>query len=154
MLSLLTTACTADPAPPTGEIRDCGSSVYGEMSPDWRAKATVVGPVAFVTWFSADPAWLDSISPRPDGRRFIKVLAVVDGGKQVTISLPDSEPSNVALAYTDHDAPSVTFIGCERETQFNGGFMITGPQCVPVQVHFDGKTERIVLSFGAGKCAT
>lgn len=79
----------------------------------------------------------------------------MDGGKQVTVSLPETEQTAVTLAYTNQDSPNVTFIGCEKETQFNGGFILTGPpRCVPLRVSFDGKTERVVLSFGAGQCAT
>jgi hypothetical protein len=37
-------------------------------------------------------------------------------------------------------------------TTFTGGFLLTGPGCVPVEVRERGRVYRTTLSFGAGDC--
>jgi hypothetical protein len=40
-------------------------------------------------------------------------------------------------------------------TQFNGGFVVAGIRCVPLDVLTPGAAAvSVTLSFGAGRCAT
>jgi hypothetical protein len=147
-------------------VRPCESSVYGDLGPGWRRREISAGPVTFVAargyaddperWFSA-PAAL---------ARTHKVLVVVAGERPVTVSVrhPDA-----ALAYDPErwgqtntvpfrrGHPRTRFEPCagddQRATQFNGGFLLRGPACVPVEVRPQGGDPIFVtLSFGAGEC--
>jgi hypothetical protein len=147
-------------------VRTCESSVYGDLGPGWRRREISAGPITFVgargyaddpeRWFSA-PADLATSQ---------KVLVVVTGERPVTVSVrhPDA-----ALAYDPErwgqtntvpfrrGYPRTRFEPCggddRRATQFNGGFLLRGPACVPVEVRPEGAAPMfLTLSFGAGEC--
>jgi hypothetical protein len=155
---------STDAVPKEAFVRTCESSVYGDLGPRWRGGEIAAGPVVFVAAnsYADDPARL--FSARGDRATTHKVLVVVIGHDPVEVSVASPD---AALAYDpakwggrnrmrfeagdDH----VRFEPCpdQRSTQFNGGFVVRGPTCVPVVAEVDGGTSApAMLSFGAGDC--
>lgn len=148
----------------------CSSRVSGVLSAGWREEGAGAGGLTFahVTQYAApDPAFSrsrDSLHPA------IKLLAVVERGAVVRVVVPELEREDGALLYDDsihHTTdgfvaiadgdPAVTFRGCVTSsvpTQFAGGFVVSGPRCLPLDVYSGSivEPERIVISFGAGEC--
>jgi hypothetical protein len=96
----------------------------------------------------------------------VKTLAVVAPGRQVTVAIDGPATAYAALLF-DGDrwredgrydvgdgTAAVTFLGCpDRETQFNGSFLVDGRRCVPVTVREPtGARLHRSVSFGAGRC--
>jgi hypothetical protein len=176
-----TTAATTPP--PAGQpasrsarpfVRTCESSVYGDLGDGWRKQSVVVGPLAFVALRYA------ATQPSADFRRRgghyqgLKVLAVVEAGATVTLTVPAAERRHLALLYDpaawkednryrlgDGDT-AVTFQSCPPEqtppgadgTQFNGGFLVAGARCATLEVATPAwrTPRRVTVSFGAGRC--
>ena len=158
------------PPPSSGArilVRSCESSVFGDLGARWREDATVVGPVAFVgaPGYADDPKRL-SVARDPRMGTAHKVLAVVTGEAPVVVTV---ESRDAALFYDPAQwgesnrvafrrGDEVTrFEPCtddsQRTTQFNGGFLVRGPTCVPVRVAVEGRPDAVAtLSFGAGTC--
>jgi hypothetical protein len=127
--------------------RTCAMVGFGGLAKDYRRHALVVGPIAFGN--------LRALSPREPlpvarGERHgaYEVIAIVNAGADLTISLPRSEWSTVGLLYdpskfrddglyrlTDMDQ-AMRLIACKPPSfnhgvsQFDGGFVVTRPQCV------------------------
>lgn len=162
-------------APPGAFIRECGTDVYGDLGARrrWRRRSIVVGPFAFI--------WIRDAAQAPGRRRpyqarqlAFKILALVKRGQEVTVTVPVSERSHVALGYdpsTWSEPPTVgngeravTFMACERDgvgslswrraTQFNGVIIVPRPHCVvlDVRVGEQGPLRRIKAAFGKGAC--
>jgi hypothetical protein len=132
----------------------------------------VVGPFAFV--------WIRDAAQAPGRRRAyqarqvaFKVLALVKRGHEVTVTVPPSERSHVALSYDRskwseyptivNGERTVTFRACEREaessswrqaTQFNGAIIVPRPHCVllDVRVGEQAPIRQIKTPFGEGAC--
>lgn len=106
----------------------------------------------------------------------VKALVVVDRGAEVTLMIPSvTERAHVALLYdpssfkdfnsyqlSDGEAV-VIFQACPEgdgqfsgPTQFNGGFIVDGPQCATLDVldAHTGLLKRVNIAFGRGTCAT
>jgi hypothetical protein len=173
----------ADSGLSTGEepvVRDCGSSVYGDLGSGWLASSVVVGPLAFARArsYSSSASAFTSVG---GGRyRGTKLLALVRAGWVVRLVVPDAQRAKVALQYAPADfnkavVPAeseheVTFMACPpgrpsvgpasaRWTQFNGAIVVAGRRCVTLSVYAakQGHTLptqplRARLSFGAGSC--
>jgi len=87
------------------------------------------------------------------------------------VTIPPSEQGHIALQYdpTVFDSrqladgeTTVTFRACAQgegqwpgPTQFNGGFLVDGPQCATLAVKVgNGSQKGIDVAFGRGTCAT
>jgi hypothetical protein len=151
-------------AAPDVFVRSCESSVSGALGARWRRGEVAAGPVVFVaaSGYANDPPRRFS-APGERGTLH-KVLIVVSGDAavEVTVDHPDT-----ALAYDpvkwglrnrmrlEAGDARVRFDPCpdRRTTQFNGGFLVRGPVCVPVQVWVEGElAASSTVSFGAGAC--
>jgi hypothetical protein len=145
-------------------VRSCESSVYGDLGPGWRRDEVAAGPVVFVAAksYADDPP--RRFSAPGDRATLHKVLIVVAGGDPVEVSI---DHPDAALAYDEAKwgqrnrmrleagDPRVRFEPCpdQGSTQFNGGILVRGPSCVPVEVEVEGGTPAsATLSFGAGDC--
>ncbi len=152
---------TAQPHPQRpGVVRTCADTVSGQLAVGWhkqRHGTVIAGPV---TW----PYLLGSANRAAiDKSHFVEGLAVVQPGRAVTVSIPLYERHRLALDYTSvaprkrfylgQGVSSVTFKPCggaPGETQFDGGFIVKGPQCAAVfiqPVGDKGIIERF-LPFG------
>jgi hypothetical protein len=151
------------PAEPRAFVRACDTAVYGRLSKDWRAHATIVGPLALLSlpaYTTATPRTFDARGGRYRG---LKVLALVDPGRAVTVSVPRSLRQRLSLLYdpaafrsdgrfrvTDGE-PVVRFHPCtmHRATQFNGGLIAAGPGCYALDIRAaGGHTRRIRFPLG------
>jgi len=147
--------------------------VYGDLGSGWRKDALAAGPIAFLG-LGAPAA---DLAPVEGKYRGLKVLAVVDQGMEVTVSISPPDVGHVALLYdqsafrddglyalSDGDR-AVTFQACaegespfkrfgvaDGPTQFNGGFIVDGPRCVTLEVASSGSLKQISISFGVGRC--
>jgi hypothetical protein len=132
-----------------GVVVGCQRTVYGRLPRDWQstqAGTAVIGPIAWVGLARA-------VNPAAINRsHFIEAPAVVSRGEEVTVSIPSSERNRVSLDYTNvgprsrfylsQGASSVTFKPCLGATHhpaglgrvFEGGFIVSGPQCARVDV--------------------
>ena len=145
--------------------RNCGSSVYGDLGKDWRRKPNtiIVGPIAFPNTFPPDgrePA--SSFAPVRGRYPGQKVLLVVAGKTTVRLVIPTSERRRLRLLYDPSSwSPSglyrlsagddaSAFQACPDETQFNGGFIVAGPQCARVLVYVAPRARPLTarLPFG------
>ncbi len=164
-------------APPRAFLRECGTDVYGDLGARrrWQPRSILVGPFAFV--------WIRDAAQAPGRKRAyqarqvaFKVLALVKSGHEVTVTVPASQRSHVALSYDPakwsmyptvaNGERIVTFRACEREgtapsswrqaTQFNGGINVPRPHCVLLDVRVGGRgpPQRIRAAFGKGACTS
>lgn len=146
-------------------VRTCDSSVFGKLGQAVLQESIVAGPVVFVASrdYRAIPANTFRV---PQGKApQIKVLLVVHGNDPVTVSVHgkaalDYNPSRWGSGHPlplDRGQRSVVFEPCgggPQRTQFNGGFLLLHPMCVPVTVTTaDGNRSTVTLSFGVGRCA-
>jgi hypothetical protein len=162
-------------APSGAFVRGCGTDVYGDLGARrrWQRGSIVVGPVAFVgiRYAAQAPARRRLYQARQVA---FKVLALVKRGHEVTVTVPASERSYVALSYDPSkwsEPPTVangqwmvTFTACEGEglnsaswrlaTQFNGAIIVPRPRCVALAVRMGerGPIRRIDAAFGKGEC--
>jgi hypothetical protein len=149
-------------------VRSCDSSVSGDLGADWRRDAVLAGPVAFVgaRGYEDDPKRL-FFADDPAMARAQKVLAVVDGGRPVVVSVqmrdaalfydPSKWGQSNRVAFRRGDAVT-RFEPClgadQLPTQFNGGFLVRRPICVLVEVRVEDEEPILVsLSFGMGQCS-
>ena len=134
----------------------------------------VVGPIAFVGVGSAGEVPASGLGGVKGEDRGLKVLAVVDEGVEVTVSVAPRDLGHAALLYdpaafrqdglyalSDGDR-EVTFQSCAKgenpygrkgPTQFNGGFVVDGPRCVTLEVASSESLKQASISFGAGHCS-
>jgi hypothetical protein len=164
-------------------VRTCETRVYGTLDPrGWRQHSIIAGPLAFwyVDQYARQPASLFApVRGSSDRYPGLKLLVLVRPGAVATVIVPASERRDVALLYDpaawndrneyqiqDGDS-AVTFEACKKGetlgtggplnemTQFNGGFLVAGVRCLPLDVLVRGpqKATRVTLSFGAGRCA-
>jgi hypothetical protein len=161
-------------------MRDCTSSVYGDLGSDWMRSSIVVGPLAFVR-ARAYSSSTSSFASVGGGRyRGSKLLAAVRTGWVVRVVVPAADRRKVALQYapadfnravvpaqSEHDViftacpPGRPFLGPTSApwTQFNGAIVVAGRRCVMLSVfaakqgHPLPRRPRLArLSFGAGAC--
>jgi hypothetical protein len=102
--ALLLAACTSDRPNPTATapplpapfIRGCGSAVFGEPN---MKNAISIGPLVLVGIPQAAAESRRVFGPH-EGRYYaIKVLAVVNGSHDVTVSVAENQRGSVALLY-------------------------------------------------------
>ncbi|GAA4255596.1 hypothetical protein GCM10022255_065070 [Dactylosporangium darangshiense] len=95
----------------------------------------------------------------PDGTGWIslKIALFVRAGSRVTVTIPAQHRATARLLYLAGADAATTFESCPAstgpvETAFPGGFAITGPVCLPVDVGWDGQTARLTLALLRGGC--
>ena len=156
-------------------LRDCGSRAEGDRPPEMASRPgdVVVGPFAF--------AGLERVATRRglerqrDGTGYgVKAGAALLAGTQATLVIARHARGWVSLAYatpavrevSDGD-PAVRFRACPADqpafsnagpvgitTGFAGGFILSRPGCVPLEVHVAGRrTMRASVPFGVGRCS-
>jgi hypothetical protein len=159
--------------PPGAFVRECASGVRGNLGSRrrWQPRSIRVGPFAFFPIRDAAQAPRQRRSYQARQVAF-KIIALVKRGHQVTVTVPVSERSHVALSYDPskwsrpptvaRGERMVTFWACERKgagssswawaTQFNGAIIVPRPHCVVIQVRVGerGPIRRIKAPFGRG----
>ena len=165
-----------------GFVRTCETSVFGTLdSRRWQAHSVIAGPLAFyyADQFVEQPDSVFAPLGEQDGYYAgQKLLVLVRRGAIVTVVIPEAIRSDAALLYkpaawNDRNAyriedgeSAVTFQACKKGetapaggsrnamTQFNGGFVVAGARCVPLEVHVRGEERSIpvALRFGSGRC--
>jgi hypothetical protein len=146
---------------PTGsvQVRTCSEVGSDGLAADYRKRALILGPLALSnvrTYEAGQPL------PGHVGKRYgaYEIIAVVRHGATVTIRLPRSEWATAGLlydpdefrddgAYLIKDMAQVARLeACKSTTfnhgvsQFDGGFVITRPQCVHFTVTAGRHTYR------------
>src|SRR5438034_3215260 len=159
---------------PGAFVRTCDSEVLGDLGAGWREdkSAVVVGPIAFLYpgAYAHGPRRL--FSRDRNGYSSQKVLVVVERGASVTGAIAPAATRGVSLLYdpsrfndtnryeVSDGESAVTFQACgmggTHVTQFNGGFIVAGPRCVPLEIWTgnDSTPRHRVLSFGKADCAS
>jgi hypothetical protein len=155
-------------------VRACDDAVYGDLGRDWRDQTVLVGPVGLVaSFYEFQPgktfaALRDGVYPSQ------KVLLLVRRATRPTLVVPRAARGFASLLYDrskwknrnayrlDEGDVAMTFEACKglyaarphEYTQFNGGIIVAGARCVPLDVYAEGsgKPIRATLSFGAGRC--
>jgi hypothetical protein len=169
-------AGTEAPSPgpvPGAFVRTCETRVSGGLGPGWREdrSAVVVGPIGFLYPGGYADSRPRLFSRNAEGYSAQKVLVVVEPGAVVTVAIAPTATGASSLLYdpsrfndtnryeVSDGESAVTFQACGKGgthvTQFNGGFIVAGPRCVPLEISTanDGTPRRRVLSFGKGDCA-
>ena len=159
-------------------VRDCSTSAYGDLGSEWRKRAILAGPVAFVEMRDGTR----HVPAAPRGRSWpLKVLVVVEPRKGATVTIAARSRSVASLAYDQESlrrvaadagghvplsagAPSVRLEACARPhvgkpwnrgTQFPGYFLVSGRRCIAVTVRVvEGPPAvlRRTLRFGRTRC--
>jgi hypothetical protein len=164
-------ACPASSLPPEerpspeavaeGFVRECGSGVSGDPNLE---NASTFGPLTLVGIREAATLPPRAFRERRGRFQATKLLAVVRGTRDVTVTVPTSERAHVALLYDPHARANrhgfrftvgdfqVTFGACpSREAQYNGGLIATRPGCVRLDIQPHGSAATTGwLSLGAG----
>jgi hypothetical protein len=163
-------------------VRTCEMSVYGTLDdPAWEKHSIMAGPLVFYSadQYAQQPASLFAPIVGNDGYYpGQKLLVLIRRGAVATVVLPESERRYAGLLYNpaawnDRNAyriedgqTAVRFKACKKGetapvggplnamTQFNGGFVVAGARCLPLEVLVRGEqgTIPVTLSFGAGRC--
>jgi hypothetical protein len=168
--ALLLAACTSSGLPPPNRpssaedvapfARRCNTAVFGDIN---MQNAVAIGPLVLVGIPQAAKLPLRAFTPHEGRYGAIKLLAVVQGSSDVTVTVPESERDSVRLLY-DPDARAnkhgfllsagdarVTFQACRGTApQYNGGFIATAPTCLDLEVQSAGSSFSGSVSLGAG----
>ncbi len=169
LLAALVVVVPAIADEPDPYVRECGTSVYGDLGRGWRDRALVAGHVAFVGMRQGYARY------RPEGPGVwpVKVLVVADPNAAPTVTIAARSRLYAALGYNGirregmgvplrEGTTSVRFESCRadrtrepwnRGTQFAGYFLVAGRRCVHVEVATQGKVLRRALRFGVPRCA-
>jgi hypothetical protein len=161
---------------PPALVRSCDTRVEGGAPPTRFAGPTdvVAGPIAFTGLARvADPGAFRR--SRMHGVYVVKAAARVRAGQVVTLVVPPGYRTRASLSYSRSRLRSVSdgvsavrFEACPSNepafsyrgtvgawTGFNGGFLVSRPLCLPVEVWVEGRQTplRKLLSFGKGRCS-
>src|SRR5438034_1911318 len=113
------TSSTHSSAATAGYLRDCASSVGGELRSKVIRQVAKAGPLAFVWVRAAERAPAKWFRRRAGGFPSGKYLVLVKNGQQVTVSVPAFEQKTVALLYDPaHFAPFLAVAQGERTVTF------------------------------------
>jgi hypothetical protein len=124
---------------------------HGGLAPDYRRRALLLGPLALgnLRTYKPDQALPGTVGAR---RGAYEVIAVVNARSTPLLSLPRSEWGSVGLLYDPsqfrddgaylltNTTHAVRFKACDSlkfnhgVSQFDGGFVVTRPQCVKLLV--------------------
>lgn len=158
---------------PRTVVVGCAQSVYGQLASGWRSAAqgtVVAGPIAWPYVRAYSRSRKSLFAPTHGLAPAEKVLAVVDAGSSVRVTVPERERGRLSLDYTNRQpagsgsralypvssgASTVVFRPCPRShwpggrTQFAGGFVVNGAQCAEVDVRANrGPVLRRYIPFG------
>lgn len=144
--------------------RACGDAAYGRLGKGWRSDPDTIraGPLYFV--YARGNRTMARKAFRGRGGRYPgqKMLIVVLRGRTAALAVPTREQRRLALLYsaTQEALPAyslregetaVRFTACsDRDTQFNGGLILTGPQCATLNVRAGRSRSRVSIPFGTG----
>lgn len=151
-----------------GPARRCADRVEGELTGDWRRHRDTVtaGPLAWPylggNYVEQPPSLFAAKQGRHQGQ---KALVVVDADAVVNVAV--QARSRASLLYNpavfnhanlyrlSDGSKSFTFRACpDEDTQFNGGFVIAGTQCLHVHVSWRTpsgvRSTPAFLAFGTG----
>lgn len=175
----MTAALTVSPAFGAGAgsrtyTRTCEDSVHGDLGDGWRENSIVVQRLAFVgarDFRDAPRRWFRKADNSTYKTQ--KVLVSIQNGDDVTVRIPRRHRRSAAFVYDralferrlriSEGDYQVTFDVCKdtlespyraEDTQYNGGFVVAGARCVPVNVLDENREriKRVEISFGAGRC--
>ncbi|MGH8937227.1 MAG: hypothetical protein ACRDXD_13370 [Acidimicrobiia bacterium] len=149
-------------------VNTCERAISGGPGTgNWRENAVVQGSLAFIGLADSDPRkWVALDRPHQGRYEAIKSPVTLEAGATVTVVVPDSERTSLALLYdpeargsgmysVEEGQGAVTFQACEgRETAWAGGFVVAGRRCTTIDLYFEDIDEPsgVVISFGAGDC--
>jgi hypothetical protein len=161
------------PKPP---LRGCDARAEGGKADDGRPRPAevAVGPLRF-TGLARLASPRELRLDRTSGRYGVKAGVLVPAGVRATLSVAPRARGWAALEYAPHlpgvardpdGDPVVRFAACAADepafsfdgvvgpvTGFSGGFVLTRPGCLPLEVRVPGRPAvRAVVSFGAGRC--
>jgi hypothetical protein len=168
------------PLPPRAPLLDCGQRVEGAPLRADPNRDLVIGPFAYYRFReNVDGARLqyDEEHRSPD----IKIVALVETGRDVTLAVPEAERDYMTLLYTDRGTvPAVRLQACRRQhtrraalrechfkpyraclgasTQFAGGIRIDfarakgRERCAVLEVWNRGRTARAHIFEGSADC--
>jgi len=140
-------------------LRDCESSVYGDLPADWESRSLRTGPLALYRFQDMRPGDFDPVGS-------VKLLLLLDNATTATLVVPAAERPYVSLTYgrvglleiarrVADGHVAVTFEACAPssvpQTQFNGGFVVAGPRCARLEVHVAGSPEPLELRVPFGR---
>lgn len=147
---------TRDAAKPAVALRTCSMVGFGGLARDYRSRALVYGPLALGNLRAYSAA--QPLPPTLHGRHgAYEVIAIVTARARPVLALPRSEWPTVGLLYDPakfrddgvyrlQDLDQVVrFRACPRASfnhgvsQFDGGFVVTRPQCVHFTVTVAGE---------------
>jgi hypothetical protein len=144
--------------------------VTGGLPNDYRRESITAGPLAIYPARSEFPHLpRDDFVPvtRPARYAAVEAAMTVLPGADVTVAVGAGARSTVAFlfdsarfgdanrGYTVREGDrAVTFHGCFKPyTQYQGGFVVTRPQCAHLTVRGRGlRPVETIVSFGAGAC--
>jgi hypothetical protein len=132
-------------------VRDCSMVGSGGLAADYRRRALVLGPLALgnLRTYKPDQPLPGTVGPR---RGAYEVIAIVKAGSAPVLTLPRTEWGTVGLLYDPaqfrddgayllkNTTHAVRFRACTSVrfnggvSQFDGGLVVTRPQCVRVLV--------------------
>jgi hypothetical protein len=154
-------------SPSNPYVRTCETRAWGELGADHREHSIVVGPLVFLYLKDFATARPEDYTG-PDGRLdpMLKVAVLVEAGAAVNVTVAPAAPEQAILLYrwSDGSAPaaesfdgdqSVTFQACtDADTIFTGGFRVSGPSCVPLDVRVAdmGEPQRMMAAFFNKDC--
>lgn len=165
--AVVLSACTSDhphrtvtpsTAVPVPFVRECGSAALGEPN---LKNAVTIGPLVLVGIPQAAAESRRVFGPH-EGRYYaVKVLAVVNGSHDVTVSVSENQRRSVALLYDPNARanengflfsagdPSVRFGACpEADVAYPGGFIAKHPICA--MLHVQSKESSLFGSIPLG----
>jgi hypothetical protein len=168
--AVVLSACTSDQPHPTVTpstavpapfIRECGSAALGEPN---MKNAVTIGPLVLVGIPQAAVESRRVFGPHKGRYYAVKVLAVVMGTDDVTVSVSENQRGSVALLY-DPDArankngflfsagdPSVRFGACPGgDWGYPGGFIAKHPICVTLDVQTKDSSVSGSIPLGVGR---
>jgi hypothetical protein len=148
---------TAVPAP---FVRECGSAAYGKPN---MKNAVAIGPLVLVGIPQAAAESRRVFGPHKGRYYAVKVLAVVRGTHDVTVSVSENQRRAVALLYDPNARankngflfsagdPSVRFGVCPAaDVAYPGGFIAKHPICVTLDVQTSESSQSGSIPLGLG----
>lgn len=143
-------------------VRGCSSSVWGRLGSDWQRFGVTAGPLTFYN---------GARTSFPSGPTTRKLLILIEGKHEVTVSVPESLVGSVALFYDpavalaqemtlEQGEEEVTFIGCgpgesphgkDGPTQFAGSVLVPTLKCISLRVESEG--DAWIVSLPEKGCA-
>lgn len=160
-------------------LRTCRERVDAQR-PTRTSRDIDAGPVTFNGLNEAAALPAGDFQPLRGRYLVLKAVTEVDASKKVRITIAPQDRGHASLLYDqrryrddgryrlDDGLPSVRLHACAKDqpssiadrsvgptTQFNGGFIVTRPSCVRVQVSVEGspKTTSRTIRFGVARSA-